>query len=120
METSLISQISFFLVSAVVGVALSLFFDVFRVINIILKFSTKRIFFEDVTYFVLCAVMTFMYLLVVAQGEIRFYIIVGETIGWLIYRFTIGRLIYRCLFSVVKFGQKIAAKIKGVSCKQLV
>ena len=114
MEISLISQISFFLVSAVIGAALSLLFDVFRVINIILRFNTKRIFFEDVTYFILCAVMTFMYLLVVAQGEIRFYIIVGETVGWLIYRFSIGRLIYKCLFSTVEFGHKISKVRKPV------
>ena len=97
------SQVMIFLFSAVLGAVLSLLFDFFRVCNALLKVNLKRIFFEDVLYFVLSAVITFLYMLVTNMGEIRFYIIWGEVLGWIIYRITIGKLIYKNTLIVVKF-----------------
>lgn len=103
MGTTLASQIMIFLFSFVLGSFLGLIFDIFKVVNSILEKNLKRVFFEDILYFILSAFATFIYVLIVNMGEIRFYILSGEIIGWLIYRFTFGRLIYKFILIITRF-----------------
>lgn len=112
MDTMVTSQIIIFLFSMLLGAFLSLVFDGFRISNAVLKVNLKRIFFEDVIYFILSAIITFTYILVVNSGEIRVYIIFGEVLGWIIYRFTIGKFIYKFILTVVKFLSKWFFKLK--------
>lgn len=112
MDTMVTSQIIIFLFSMLLGAFLSLVFDGFRISNAVLKVNLKRIFFEDVIYFILSAIITFTYILVVNSGEIRVYIIFGEVLGWIIYRLTIGKFIYKFILIVVKFLSKWFSKLK--------
>ncbi len=112
MTTTLTSQIMIFLFSFILGAFLGLIFDFFKVINSILKANLKRIFFEDILYFTLSAVVTFVYVLIVNMGEIRFYILCGEIFGWLIYRFTIGKLVYKFVLVVVNFFYTWGSRFK--------
>ncbi len=111
MEITLFSQTTFFLLSILLGAALSLLFDVIRVVNAVLKDNLRRVFFEDIFYFIISAVVTFIYILIVNMGEIRIYIIVGEIIGWVLYRFTIGNFIFKIVLIVVNFMIKWLKKI---------
>ena len=112
MDTMVTSQIIIFLFSMLLGAFLSLVFDGFRISNAVLKVNLKRIFFEDVIYFILSAIITFTYILVVNSGEIRVYIIFGEVLGWIIYRLTIGKFVYKIILTVVKFLSKWFSKLK--------
>lgn len=106
MEITLFSQTTFFLLSILLGAILSLLFDGIRVANAVLKDNLKRVFFEDIFYFILSAVVTFIYILIVNMGEIRVYIIVGEIIGWVLYRFTLGNFIFKIVLIIVNFIMK--------------
>ena len=101
MNLTLDFQVSTFLTAMVIGVVLCLLYECFRVVNALLKFNEKRVFFEDIIYFILCAILTFLHILVTNQGEIRIYIILGQLTGWLIYRFTIGRIVYPFILKVL-------------------
>lgn len=113
MNATITSQMTIFLYSILLGSILCLIFDGFRVLNAVLKINLKRIFFEDVFYFILSALITFTYILVVNMGEIRFYIILGEIIGWIIYRISIGKFVYKAALNAVKFLIKWVSKIKN-------
>lgn len=106
------SQITVFLFSMILGAFLSLIFDGFRILNAVLKVNLKRIFFEDIIYFILSAFITFTYILVANSGEIRVYIILGEVLGWTIYRLTLGKFVYKIILTVVKFLGKWFSKLK--------
>ena len=108
MGTMVTSQITIFLFSMLLGAFLSLFFDGFRIMNAVLKVNLKRIFFEDVIYFVLSAIITFTYILVMNSGEIRVYIVLGEAIGWLIYRVTIGKFVYKLILTCLLYTSDAA------------
>ena len=81
MGTMVTSQITIFLFAMLLGAFLSLFFDGFRIMNAVLKVNLKRIFFEDVIYFVLSAIITFTYILVMNSGEIRFILFWEKRLG---------------------------------------
>lgn len=112
MATMVTSQITIFLFSLILGVCLSLLFDGFRIVNAVLKVNLKRIFFQDLIYFISSAIFTFLFVLVVNSGEIRFYIICGEIIGWMLYHVTVGKFFYKIFLTVVKFFCKWFSKLK--------
>ncbi len=93
MQLTIASQSLSFLISCLLGVALGALYDVFRISRIALPTPTAVIWVEDVLYFLICAVLTFMYMLTVAEGQVRFFILIGELIGASLYYFTVGRLV---------------------------
>ncbi len=112
MEITLSSQIAVFLGSLVMGAILSLFYDVFRVFDALLVYNFKRLFLEDVSYLILCAIATFTYMLITSLGEIRGYILIGELIGWVTCRFTLGRINYRFILKIGKSFQNLGLKAR--------
>lgn len=119
MGSMVASQLTIFLFSGILGAALGIIYDIIRVFNAVLKENLARIFVQDVLYFIVSAVVTFMYMLVMNGGEIRVYIVVGEAVGWLIYRATVGKLIYKIVLSVVEFIIKIVRAFRNYAVSKL-
>lgn len=119
MGSTVASQLTIFLFSAILGAALGGIYDAIRVFNAVVKENLVRIFVQDVLYFIISAVITFVYMLVVNGGEIRVYIVVGEAVGWLIYRATVGKFIYKIVLKVVEFAIKIARVFRNYAVSKL-
>lgn len=119
MGSTVASQLTIFLFSGVLGAALGVIYDIIGVFNAVLKENLPRIFVQDVLYFIVSAVITFMYMLIVNGGEIRIYIVVGETVGWLIYRATVGKFVYKIVLNVLEFAIKIARAFKNYAVSKL-
>ncbi len=119
MGSTVASQLTIFLFSAILGAALGVIYDIIGVFNAVIKENLARIFVQDVLYFIVSAVITFMYMLVTNGGEIRIYIVVGEAVGWLIYRATVGKFIYKIVLKVVEFAIKIVRIFKNYAVSKL-
>ena len=95
------------------GFLLGAFYDVFRVIRLLMRPSAKVVFFQDLLFFALSSVVTFLFALAVTGGELRFYLFLGLVTGFMAYYFTIGRAVVRC-------GQiDLAMKSSGQDGKEL-
>ena len=77
------------------GFLLGAFYDVFRVIRLLMRPSAKVVFFQDLLFFALSSVVTFLFALAVTGGELRFYLFLGLVTGFMAYYFTIGRVVVR-------------------------
>ena len=77
------------------GFLLGAYYDVFRVLRLALKSGKRAIFFQDVFFFASAAVITFLFALAVTDGQLRFYVFLGEGAGFAAYYFTIGRMVMR-------------------------
>lgn len=110
------TQFMIFLFSCLLGVALGLLYDAFRFVRMIINPRNIFIFIQDVIYFLVSALITFLFVLVFNKGESRFYILAGEGIGWIIYHLTFGEMIYKCSGKIViilkSHINKINSKIK--------
>lgn len=102
MQISLLVQLGDFFMSFSLGLVLGVFYDLFRVANLFSKPTHRRIFIQDVFYFVISGIVTFLFMLVVNSGEIRFYIIAGEVAGFLLYHFTFGRLVVSFMIKIYR------------------
>ena len=95
MNEMLKMQLIIFGSSCALGVALGFIYDLFRIARMIINPKNIGIFIQDVVYFILSGLITFIFVLCFNSGEARFYILAGEGIGWIIYHITIGDFIYK-------------------------
>ncbi|MBE6853383.1 MAG: hypothetical protein E7505_07885 [Ruminococcus sp.] len=86
-------QMQLFLISCLFGIPIGIFYDIFRVIRIILPHSSLLTAAEDVLFFVLYSVFIMSFTFSAARSEFRMYYIFGNIIGFAVYYFTIGRLV---------------------------
>lgn len=104
-------QLEIFEASLLFGGIMGALYDVFRIIRLFFRCKFWNIFIQDVIYFFILGVSTFLFILFINSGEIRFYILAGEIIGWIIYYITLGSLIYNTFNKFSKIIKKFFAKI---------
>lgn len=107
MEVTLSSQLLSLGISVLVGLALAVVYDIFRVTRILFRTGKIVMYVQDILYGIAAAFVTFLLALAVNSGEIRFYIIGGELIGMAVYFLTVGRI----TLCIAKWIHRICAKI---------
>ena len=118
MNSILISQISVFGYSCILGVGLGALYDLFRIFRMMINHRYIGIFIQDVIYFIIIGVVTFLLVLGMNKGEARFYILAGEGIGWIAYHLTIGELVYRSSEKIVTyFNNRISNFVDKIKIK---
>lgn len=114
LQQSLSGQFFVFLYSLALGLVLGIIYDILRIIRMVINLKNIAIFMQDFLYFILSAVLTFIFVLGLNSGNSRFYILAGEGIGWIVYHITLGDIIYKYSGKLVK---KIRKKTNFISQK---
>lgn len=105
MELTLNDQLSIFIYSLVPGVLMGVINDIFSFCRY-LGFSNKRAFFiQDISFMIICSLITFLFAAGYNNGEVRFFIILGCALGFAAYRFSVG-ILTRKVFYVFSFVLK--------------
>lgn len=110
-------QVFSFVVSVIFGVCYCLFYDVLRSCRRVFKSSTAAVFFGDVFFFSVIAVVTFLLLLAVSNGEMRGYIFFGILIGVVACNFTLSRIFIPFLCFIIKKIIALTNLINRIICK---
>ncbi len=100
MEISISHQCRSFLLAIGVGAALSLLYDLFRLLHLFLPENRLLIAAEDLCYLFICAWVTMDFALWADMGRLRAYIFLGEGLGWTL-----------CHFSLSQFFVEFASKV---------
>ncbi len=123
MYISLSQQFSAFFYSTLLGFALGVVYDLFRVLRLFGLKSAVAVFIEDIVFWLVCMISTFIFTLIYNNGELRLYIILFEIIGFLIQHFTIGNAVFKllkCSFNALRnFLGKIHKKLSKIGKKEL-
>ena len=104
-------QLEIFIYSFLFGAVLGIIYDIFRIIRLFFKSRFWNVFIQDIIYFFFSGVSTFLFILFINSGEIRFYILAGEAIGFIIYYLTLGNIIYSICDKFSGVIKKIYTKI---------
>ncbi len=83
-------QLTIFLCALGAGFLLGILYDIMRAMRLSFTTSKAAVIIFDVVYFLLCGILSFLFILALNKGEVRFYIIAGEIIGWLFYYISLG------------------------------
>ena len=101
------AQTEIFLLSLGFGFLLGILYDVFRTLRLVISNSAGFTVFADIMYFLLCAFLVFCFNLVVDNGKIRLYVLLGDLLGWLIYYFSFGEISVKISNSIIAFVKRI-------------
>lgn len=102
MSEMFLKELWIFGYSCLLGVGLGILYDVFRIIRMLINTRNITIFLQDIIYFIVSGLVTFLFVLGINEGQSRFYILAGEGIGWIAYHITLGEKIYHCSENIVK------------------
>ncbi len=106
-EPYIAAQTVLFLQSLLVGAALGLLYEPFRLMRALVRLPSWLVFVQDILYFLLAGFVTFSFMLAEETGKIRFALVVGELIGAALYLLTVGELINRLLVWALRLVKRV-------------
>ena len=101
------SQGQIFIIFLIIGITIGVLFDCFRASRKEFKTSDFITFIEDILFTVISGFLFINNLIIINNGEIRFYIIMSLFFGLIIYFFTISKL---CVI-IFQYNIRIIKKI---------
>lgn len=119
---SVSSQTSFFLLSVVLGAALGVVYDCFRVFRILFPPAAKAaaVAVQDVLFWLIYGFGIFLYSAAVCGGSLRFFMFIGSLLGFALYILTLGDLITGILRQLATAVYRILRKVYSVSLEPIV
>ena len=113
-QNGILYQLLTFLLSMVLGAALCLIYDIFRIARIAKKPSRLLLFMQDIAFALVCAVLIFFMQMVRSSGEVRWFILTGALCGFAACRVTVSRffmlisgVIIRVIKSIIELVNKL-------------
>lgn len=103
---SLAQQTKGFLLSLGFGFIMGFFYDVFRIIRICISRTKAAFIVFDILYCTFLCFCTFLFFLIVNEGELRAYLLLGEAIGFAVYYFSLGAAIFSVSEKIISFIKK--------------
>lgn len=88
-------QLSVLLWSLLFGVCLGAVYDLLRAFRVFVKCPAVAVLFQDLFYFLIAAVASFLFIFEVNDGTVRFFILLAFLAGGLVERCTVGLLFLR-------------------------
>ena len=109
-----------FLGGVLLGAALGVCYDLFRVARLAIPHSGALVAVEDLLFFCICAAATFLYLLGTAYGEVRLFVLVGEGVGFSLYHCTLGAVTIRVAGVLVRALGRLFSGLRRLVWQPLV
>lgn len=107
MDSTVAMQLYSLLIFTISGIAIGIFFDIFRILRKSFKTPDIITYIEDIVFWIFSGLFFLFMLFKFNNGEIRSYVIVGLTFGILIYIFTISKYFIKINVSIICFVKKV-------------
>ena len=114
-DLTLAKETRLFLLSIVVGVGLSLLYDLLRVLRLQTRHRPIVVSLEDLLYFLVCAAVTFGFALKDNSGQIRGYILIGELLGWGCWHLTAGEFAVKIASGIFALLRRVVLVVARVA-----
>jgi spore cortex biosynthesis protein YabQ len=108
---SLATQTKSFLLSLGLGFIMGIFYDLFRLIRLAISKSKMFIIIFDLLYCIFLCFATFVFCMTVNEGQIRFYLLMGEAMGFVVYYFSLGVIVFSFGENLVNFTKRWLKRI---------
>lgn len=95
MGISLSGQSGLLLTACLLGFVLGAVYDIFRIFRVVVRSGCLVVIVQDILFWLLCAAVTFVFLLIQNDGKIRALVIIFEALGAALYYYTVGALVLR-------------------------
>lgn len=85
-------QLMLFFYSILLGAAISLLYDAFRVIRTLVPHTWILVAIEDILFCLIWAISVFVFSMELSRGEVRAYFFLGNILGFILCHFTVGNV----------------------------
>lgn len=106
-EINITDQIITFGLSLCLGALLCVFYDIIRALRKAGFNSFTAVFFTDIIFWLFSAFVTFIFLIVRTNGEIRGYVLLSELLGFILFRISLSKLLFKMLSFIFVWVTKI-------------
>lgn len=106
-DISVSAQCMLFLRAMLLGAALMLLYDCFRIARIAFPSPAWVVMIQDIVYFAVFALVSFLFFVSQSYGEVRFFALTGELLGLILCYFTLSSVIIASSQTVISVIKKI-------------
>lgn len=96
-----------FLLAIVLGAFLSLFYTALKTIIVPRYVSDFTVVLSDILFWCVATLLSFMFMIIFAKGDVRGYIVFGEIVGFLIFKETVSKYFAIFLRHLIKLLKSI-------------
>ena len=100
-------QLTDFFIALLIGAALGVLYDFFKVLRLIGINFKAAVFFQDILFFLICTTTIFSYYMQMTDGKFRIFPFVAAVLGFILYRITLERPIFFLIRKLYEFISKI-------------
>jgi len=111
MSVSVLREIEFLVQSILCGICITFVYDWLRIARNLWKHNTVFISIEDSLFWIACSIYVFMILHQENNGILRWFVVIGATIGMMIYKLTFSRFFVKWVTKIGKEIQRILKKL---------
>lgn len=119
MSPDILKETQFLLYSALLGITITFAYDWFRIFRRILPHNNFFVSFEDLIYWVMCSVAAFAVLYKVNNGTLRWFAVIGATLGMFVYKLLISRYFVKAAVFILQKVLGIIGKAAGLLFRPL-
>lgn len=111
MSIHIIEETSFLFHSIILGICITLVYDIIRIFRRVCPHMGFMTAIEDFGFWIFCGIEIFLLLYQKNEGALRWFSVAGAAIGMMIYKLTIGRFVVRIVSGVLLKIKKVLKKI---------
>ena len=101
------NQAYLFMVFTLVGIAIGVLFDIFRILRKTIKTKDFVTYIEDILFWILTGLIIIFSMYKFCDGELRFFMIIGTVLGLIMYLITVSKYIIKTSVYVINKIKKI-------------
>ena len=102
-----LEQLFSFFIFIIVGMIISLSFDIFRILRKVIKTTDIITYLEDVIFWIITMFIILISIFIFNNGELRLYIFIGMIIGIILYLIFISKYFIKFGIYILKISYKI-------------
>lgn len=102
MSPEIIAELYFLLHCFLMGVLITMLYDVLRILRRVVPHNTAAVSVEDFLYWVVCSLLIFAMLIRENNGMLRWFAVAGAMLGMILYRKTFGFFLVTYISLLIK------------------
>lgn len=105
--TQSLQQCLWLFYAVILGFFYCILYELFKSFRWVIPHKASVVFFEDVLFFVICAIVFFCFSIIIDDGQVRIYCLLGTLLGSIICRSVLGRFFDGIFIKLMVFFKKI-------------
>ena len=102
------------------GIAMGLYYDVFRLLRRFFRFGWMSVVWQDLFFWVTSAVALYFRCVACNEGYLRLYFVIIAVLGWGVYDFTAGRLLFVLIDRMARHYNRISDTFRHRVMKKMI